>query len=501
MRVALSLLLASLLGACSSTSDDSSERTKELPSRPNILFIFTDDHASHAISAYGSVINETPNIDRIANEGVVFENAFCTNSICAPSRAVILTGKHSHLNGVLTNAERFDGSQATAPKLLREAGYQTAIVGKWHLKSDPTGFDHWEVLRGQGPYWNPPLKSADGVTKHIGYTTDVLTDRTLAWLEEGRDESKPFFLMFQHKAPHRNWQPGPDHFNTYDDVTIPEPSNLFDDYEGRASGAKQQAMTVGGHLSKHDLKFVPPGNLTDEQLALWHAAYDAKHAAFEAAQLEGKDLVRWQYQRYIKDYLRCVASVDDNIGRVLDWLEENGLEEETLVIYSSDQGFYLGDHGWYDKRWMYEESLRMPLVMRWPGVIEPGTRDTHLVQNLDYAETFLDVAGATIPSDMQGASLLPLMLGGVDKPWRSSIYYHYWEFPGAHDVARHYGVRTERYKLIYYYQLDEWELFDLQEDPKEMKSLYSSPAHASIVERLKWELERLQRTYEDAPPE
>ena len=465
--------------------------------RPNILFVFTDDHASHAISAYGSKINRTPNIDRIAREGVLFRNCFCTNSICAPSRAVIQTGKHSHLNGVPTNREEFDGSQQTFPKLLQAAGYQTAVIGKWHLKSDPAGFDHWQVLIGQGPYYNPPIKSAAGTTRYTGYTTDILTDLTLDWLREGRDESEPFLLMFQHKAPHRNWAPGPAHLNTYDGVEIPEPATLFDDWAGRTSATGTQEMTVAQHLNEQDLKLVPPRNLTPEQLATWDAAYGPKNAAFREANLSGAELVRWKYQRYIKDYLRSIASVDDNLGRVLDYLDESGLAENTVVIYSSDQGFYLGDHGWFDKRWMYEESLRMPLIVKWPGVTEPGTENTDLVQNLDFAPTFLEMAGVAVPDDMQGQSLVPLLAGEKPDSWRDSIYYHYLEFPGPHAVQKHYGVRTQRYKLIHYYEIDEWELFDLREDPAELRSIYADPEHAATRTELERELRRLQRQYGD----
>ena len=469
--------------------------------RPNIIFIFTDDHASHAISAYGSKINTTPNMDRLAREGMLFRNVFCTNSICGPSRAVILTGKHSHLNGFRTNGNRFDGSQQTFPKLLRRAGYQTAMIGKWHLKSDPTGFDFWKVLVGQGPYYNPPLKTPSGTKRYTGYTTEILTDVALDWLKNKRDKKKPFMLMYQHKAPHREWAPGPKYLTMYDNVSIPEPDTLFDDYANRTSAAKTQTMTVARHLNDRDLKFVPPRNLTPEQLEAWNAAYGPKNAAFKEANLQGKELVRWKYQRYIKDYLRCIAAVDDNIGRVLEYLDGSGLAKNTVVIYSSDQGFYLGDHGWFDKRWMYEESLRMPFIVRWPGVVKPGSVDNHLVQNLDFAETFLDIAGVEPPADMQGRSLVPLLKGEPPQNWRKSIYYHYYEFPGAHSVRRHYGVRTEHHKLIYYYGIEEWELFDLDKDPDELKSVYDVSAYAEVVTELRTELKRLQKHYKDTDPE
>ena len=384
------------------------ERTAE---PPNIIFIFSDDHASHAIGAYGSSINQTPNIDRLASEGLIFRNAFVTNSICAPSRAVILTGKHSHLNGVLTNRERFDSAQVTFPKLLQSAGYQTAMIGKWHLKSAPTGFDYWEVLPGQGTYYNPDFRTPDGIVPHTGYVTDIITDKVLEWLEHGRDDARPFMLMYQHKAPHRRWEPGPDHLTLYDNVTMPEPETLFDDYASRSGAARTQEMTISQHLFDLDLKLVPPPQLNEQQLAKWEAAYNPKNAAMRESAPSGDDRTRWNYQRYIKDYLRTIASIDDNLGRFLAFLDESGLADNTVVIYSSDQGFYLGDHGWYDKRWMYEESLRMPLIVRWPGVVEAGPENADLVQNLDFAQTFLEIAGVEAPADMQGRSLAPLFRG------------------------------------------------------------------------------------------
>ncbi|QDU95623.1 sulfatase family protein [Lignipirellula cremea] len=464
--------------------------------RPNILFIMADDHGYQAIGAYGSVVNETPNIDRIATEGMRFDRCFVTNSICGPSRAVILTGKYSHQNGFRTNGDRFDGSQQTVAKLLQKAGYQTAVVGKWHLGTDPTGFDDWHILQGQGPYYNPAMKTPEGVVKHTGYTTEIITDEALKWLQEKRDASKPFFLLYQHKAPHRNWQPGPKQLNMYDEVTIPEPQTLYDDYEGRGTPAKTQAMTVANHLSPHDLKLAPQRGFTPEQQAAWDAAYGPKNAAFQKAELSGKELIQWKFQRYAKDYLRCVASVDENVGRVLDYLDESGLAKNTIVFYTSDQGWYLGEHGWYDKRWMYEESFRTPLLVRWPGHTKPGSVDNHLVMNLDFPETFLAVAGVEIPADMQGVSIVPLLEGKAPADWRTSLYYHYYEFPGAHSVQKHEGVRTDRYKLIHFYEVNEWEFFDLQEDPNELKSVYADPAYAEEVQKAKVELERLRKRYE-----
>ena len=465
------------------------------------MLVYSDDHASHAIGAYGSRIGATPHLDRLAAGGMRFENSTVGNSICAPARATVLTGKHSHANGVIDNGAVFDGAQQTFPKLLRAAGYQTALIGKWHLKSDPTGFDHWEVLLGQGPYYNPRMKSPAGTRRHEGYTTDVIADLALEWLDGERDAERPFLLMVQNKAPHREWAPGPEHLTLYDDVEMPEPATLFDDGAGRSSAARNQEMTLERHFYPLDLKFVPPNGLTPEQLERWNAAYGPKNEAFETAGLEGDAVVRWRYQRYVKDYMRCIASVDDNVGRLLAALEEAGLAENTVVVYSSDQGFFLGDHGWYDKRWMYEESLRTPLIVRWPGAVAAGSVDRHLVQNIDLAPTFLELAGVPVPGDMHGESLVPLLRGEDPPDWRRSIYYHYYEFPGVHAVQRHYGVRTERYKLIRYYEIDEWELFDLAEDPDELTSVHDDPARADVRAELEAELARLQAQYGDTEPE
>ncbi len=468
--------------------------------RPNILFIFSDDHAYQAMSCYGSKVNQTPNLDRIAKDGMLFRTCLVTNSICGPSRAVIQTGKYSHKNGFLMNGNRFDGSQQTFPKLLRKAGYQTAVVGKWHLESAPQGYDYSEILVGQGPYYNPPMIRNGERMKHTGYTTEIITDLALEWLKTGRDASKPFMLMYQHKAPHREWQPGPGYFDKYEDEQIPEPETLFDDYEGRGTAAKQQDMTIAKTLTDLDLKFTPPGNLNPEQLAMWKAAYEPRNEAFRQLNLQGDDLTRWKYQRYMKDYLRCIAAVDDNVGRVLDYLDESGLAQNTVVIYSSDQGFYLGEHGWFDKRWMYEESYRTPLLVRWPGVVKAGSENSDLVSNVDFAETFLDIAGVEVPSDMQGRSLVPLLKGETPPDWRKSHYYHYYEFLNdrktPHMVRRHCGVRTERYKLIHFYNLGEWELYDLETDPQEMRSVYEDPEYAEVVKEMTAELSRLQQELE-----
>ena len=362
-----SLILVSSVSLLSRQSLAKDQKKK----RPNIVFIFSDDHASHALSCYGSKINQTPHLDRIANEGMIFANCFCTNSLCGPSRAVILTGKHSHINGFKQNGNRFNAAQQTFPKLLQTAGYQTAIVGKWHLGTEPTGFNYWQILRGQGTYYNPNMKEIDNPkgVKHVGYTTDIITDVALDFLKNKRDRDKPFMLMYQNKAPHRNWQPGPKYLDMYDGVTIPEPDNLFDNYEGRGTAAKQQDMMIKKTLTPFDLKFRPPRNLKPDQLKVWNAAYNPKNKAFREANLKGKALIRWKYQRYIKDYLRCIASVDDNVGRFLKYLDDSGLAKNTVVIYCSDQGFFLGDHGWFDKRFMYEEAYRMPFMVRWPGKV------------------------------------------------------------------------------------------------------------------------------------
>lgn len=481
---------------------------KTAAKRPNILFIMSDDHAYQALSCYGSNRNQTPNLDRIAAEGMRFDRCFVTNSICGPSRAVILTGKYSHLNGFRQNGNKFDPTQQTVAKLLQKSGYQTAVIGKWHLGTTPTGFDYWHVLQGQGPYYNPWMHTTDGEVHHIGYTTDIITDQALGWLKKRRDESKPFFLMYQHKAPHRSWQPSPELMTKYDDVDIPEPDTLFDDYEGRNAPAREQEMMVAKHLSPFDLKFIIPEHLTDEQKAAFIKAYRAKNDAFRAANLTGKDKTRWQYQRYVKDYLRCIDSVDKNVGRVLDYLDESGLADNTIVIYTSDQGWYLGEHGWYDKRWMYEESFRTPLMVRWPGKIKPGTFTDTMAMNLDFAETFLEVAGAEIPDDMQGESLVPVLQGKTPADWRKSVYYRYYEYPSVHMVRQHHGVRTERYKLIRFKDRDNkvqdgaeaWELFDLKKDPQELKSVYGDPAYAQIAADLKKELTRLRAQYKDVEP-
>jgi arylsulfatase A-like enzyme len=463
--------------------------------RPNILFILSDDHATAAVGCYGSRINQTPNLDRLAREGMLFRHCLCTNALCGPSRAVVLTGKYSHKNGFLKNGDRFDGSQTTMPKLLKAAGYQTAVIGKWHLESDPTGFDHYQVLIGQGPYYNPVMIENGARVRREGYTTDVITDLALDFLKK-RDAGKPFLLMYQHKAPHREWQPAPRHMDLFEEQQIAEPENLFDDYRGRTGAAQQQEMTIARHLTDLDLKLAPPNNLLPDQLAAWKRAFEP-HAQFLArARLTQEGMTRWKYQRYIKDYLRCVTAIDESVGRVLDYLDEADLARNTVVIYTSDQGFFLGEHGWYDKRFMYEEALHMPLLVRWPGKVRAASVSSDLVSNVDFAQTLLEIAQVAPPEGVQGQSLVPLLLGQRPKNWRSSFYYHYYEYPAVHMVRRHYGVRTARHKLIHFYGLNEWELYDLQKDPREMHSVYDDPAYEPVRRELKAELERLRATLE-----
>jgi arylsulfatase A-like enzyme len=481
--------------------------------RPNIVFIFTDDHACQSIGAYGSKINRTPNIDRIANEGAVFLNSFCANSICGPSRACVLTGKHSHKNGFYSNGRGpFDGSQFTFPKVLQRSGYQTALVGKWHLNSDPTGFDHWEILPGQGAYYNPQFIGKNGRRQIEGYCTTITTDLALDWLKQ-RDEEKPFLLMCQHKAPHRTWAPELKHLQRYEDTDIPEPATLFDAWDNRSETLAGNAMSIDKHFYyDYDLKVHLPvpfatareqrlkdneyRRMTPAQRMVWDAAYLPRNEAFLAKPPKGKDLIRWKYQRYIKNYLRCIDSVDENVGRVLGYLDENGLSENTIVIYSSDQGFYLGEHGWYDKRWMFEESLKMPFLIRWPGHVKPGTRSEELIQNIDYAPTFLEVAGQNVPSEVQGTSLVPLLEKPETAKWRESVYYHYYEHGGEHQVPRHEGVRNDRYKLINFYSNDGFDLYDLKHDPAEMVDVSGLPAYSEILASMKEELARLRKQYD-----
>lgn len=477
------------------------------PKQPNVLFIFSDDHAYQAISAYGEErkLLATPNLDRLGREGVRFDRCLVNNSICGPSRAAILTGKYSHANGFYNNSNsRFDGSQTTFPKLLRAAGYQTAIIGKWHLVTDPTGFDHWQILPGQGDYYNPVMIRNGERVKHTGYVTDLTTDFALDWLKQ-RDKTKPFLMMCQHKAPHREWAPNLKHLGHDQDRKYPEPPTLFDDYAGRGRAERDQDMTIAKTMTPKDLKLTPPPQLNPEQRKVWDAYYEPRNEAFRQAAPTGKDLVRWKYNRYLHDYLGCIKSVDESVGRLLKFLEDEGLADNTIVVYSSDQGFYLGEHGWFDKRWIFEESLRTPLLIRWPGVIQPGGVNKDIVANIDFGPTFLEAAGLPVPAEMHGRSMVPILRGQTPADWRKSFYYHYYEYPGPHDVAKHYGLITDRYKLVHFYepQFNYWELFDLKTDPQEMTSLYGQPAVADLQKQLHADLARLRTELkvpaEDAP--
>lgn len=457
-----------------------------------------DDHAAHAISAYGSRINRTPNIDRLAREGLRLINCFAVNSICTPSRAAILTGKYSHKNGVPV-FNRFDGSQPTLAQYLQQGGYHTGMVGKWHLFSDPTGFDYWNILPGQGRYVDPEFIEL-GVRKTVkGYVTDIIADISIEFLEK-RPKDKPFFLMCHHKAPHREWAPDARHAKMFEDVTIPEPATLDDDHADRSDAAREATMTIDRHLTRFDLKVAPPAGLKGRELQAWQSGVDTEMDVIvkgEAKKLSGDALKKWKYQKYMRDYLACVASVDDNVGRLLDYLEERGLTKDTLVIYTSDQGFFLGDHNWFDKRFMNEESIRMPFLVRYPGRIKPGTVEEAMVLNVDFAPTLLQATGLPVPADMQGRSFLPLLRGERPKEWRTSFYYRYYDYPGAHRVQPHYGVRTTGHKLIYFNRIDQWELYDLRKDPAEMHNVVADSNYAPVVQELKAQLGRLRTELDD----
>jgi len=480
--------------------------------RPNILFIMSDDHAYQAIGAYPGrlqPLNPTPQIDRIARAGMRFDRCLVTNSICGPSRAVLLTGKYSHLNGFMQNNGRdFNGSQQTFPKILQQAGYQTAIIGKWHLGSKPTGFNHWEILNDQGEYYNPDFISTAGKHREKGYVTDLITEKALDWLRQESRTGRPFMLMVHHKAPHREWEPALKYLRTWDKTEFPEPPTLFDDYSGRGIAAHEQKMTVRDDMKMDaDLKLWDKknadyartrGRMDSSQGAAWDLYYDSLKKDFKKQQLQGEALLRWKYQHYLHDYLACIKSVDESVGRLLDYLRETGLDKNTIVIYTSDQGFYLGEHGWFDKRFMYEESYRTPLLVQWPGTTAAGSVNKDLVSNLDLAETILDATGTKIPSDMQGQSLVPILKGKTPADWRKEHYYHYYEYPGVHSVKRHYGIRTERYILIHFYRdIDEWELYDLMKDPLELNNVYNDPAYAKTREVLKTKLTELRKKYKD----
>lgn len=477
---------------------------KQAAERPNIIYIMSDDHSFQTVSAYGGNLAKlapTPNIDRIAAEGIRFDRCFVTNSISGPCRATVLTGKYSHLNGFLDNMSSFDSSQVTFPKILQEAGYQTAMIGKWHLVSDPTGFDYWNILPGQGAYYNPIFIDSSGQYKEAGYTTEIITEKTLQWLKNAKESGKPFMVMMHHKAPHRAWDPGPNELGMYDNVQFPEPETLFDDYANRGAGERNQRMTIARDMTiERDLKLtsLPRRGLDSLQLIKWNEVYGPVLKQFNDLNPQGDELTRFKYQRYMKDYLSCISAVDKSVGIILDYLKESGLDKNTIVIYTSDQGFYMGEHGWFDKRWMFEESLRTPLLIKWPGVIKPGSLNNDIISNLDFAETFIDIAGAAIPEEMQGRSLLSILKGKTPEDWRKAHYYHYYEHPGEHAVPRHYGITTDRYKLMHlYYDIDEWELFDLQNDPEEMKNVYNDPEYSIVRESLHKQLDDLRIKYQD----
>jgi arylsulfatase A-like enzyme len=491
------------------------ETTKntEANTRPNIVFIMSDDHGYQAVSAYGHGLNHTPNIDRIATEGVIFNKGFVTNSICAPSRAVMLTGKHSHKNGKVDNIQPFNWDQDNFAKTLQRSGYETALIGKIHLNGLPQGFDYSNVLPGQGHYYNPEFIENGERKTYQGYVTTITTDLALNWLKHKRSKDKPFLLLYHQKAPHRTWMPEPRHFDKFEDITFEPPANFFDTYEGRPAASAHE-MGIYEHMDVvYDLKMLDKegalqtryrnafqnqyNRMDSVQRSAWDAYYDPIITSFKESNPEGKDLALWKYNRYMQDYLRTIQSVDDGVGKVLDYLDETGLSDNTIVVYTSDQGFYLGEHGWFDKRFMYEESFRTPIVMKYPKEIQAGTVQNALVQNLDFAPTFLDYAGVEIPKDIQGESFRSLV-GGKNDIWRDAIYYTYYEFPGEHHVKRHYGVRTDRYKLIhFYYDLDYWELYDLEKDPSEMNNVYEDPSYAEVRSMMHSKLEEVRILYED----
>lgn len=521
MKLNRILFLSFLMASACSYILSSQEKQK----RPNIILMVSDDHAYQAISAYGHGLNETPNIDRLANEGSIFTRATVTNSICAPSRAVILTGKHSFINGKVDNVQPFDWNQESFPKLMQKAGYSTAIIGKIHLHGLPQGFDYSMVLPGQGHYYNPDFIVNGKRKRFEGYVTDITTKYAMKWLKEKRDKEEPFLLIYNQKAPHRNWKPAPEYLNLYDEVNFTPPANFFDSetgYSGRGTASRAQEMEISTHAQwGRDFKFLtnPEGKKTnlDQELkrfnpmqrSQWEAAYNPKNkmfiekyftnkASFSDEKIWEREIALWKYNRYIKDYLRTVKSVDDGVGELLDYLEKNNLDDNTIVIYTSDQGFFLGEHGWFDKRFMYEQSLRTPLLIRYPKEIQPGTEIEELVQNLDFAPTLLDYAGINVPKDMQGESFRKLV-SGKSSEWREAAYYTYYEYPSVHMVKRHYGIVTKRYKLIhFYYDIDEWEMYDLKKDPGEMRNIYNDPLYAAVKKELHLELEKLREQYGDS---
>jgi len=524
MKKICAILFLIFLSACSDKDE-----------RPNILFIMSDDHAYQAISAYDDRLIQTPNIDRIADEGILFTNACVTNSICAPSRAVILTGKHSHLNGKIDNHAKFDTTQVTFPQLFQKAGYQTAMYGKLHFGNNPKGVDDFWILPGQGDYINPKFLGKEKDTLITGYVSDVITDLTLNWFKTKRDKSKPFMMMYLHKAPHRAWWPSPEKFAEFYEKTFPEPETLFDDYSNRGTAAKTAEMNLLTHMQyMHDSKvrpsvieemgkvepeivyikgdgslmrptargfYGPFGRANEEQKKKYDVTLDKISADFKEnwPTMNDTQKMKWKFQRYMQDYLATISSVDDNVGRVLDYLEQTGLDDNTIVVYTSDQGFYLGEHGWFDKRFIYDESFKTPLMIKWPNKIKPGITNDEMVQNLDFAQTFLEAAMIDVPDDMQGESLMPLLKGENDKWTREEVYYHYYEYPSVHMAKRHYGIVTKEFKLVrFYYDVDEWELYDRLNDPNEMNNVYDDPAYSEVVKDLTERLKNLRVKYKDS---
>ena len=524
MKKILIITLIILLNSC--TNQDK---------RPNILFIMSDDHAYQAVSAYSDKLINTPNIDRIADEGILFTNACVTNSICAPSRATILTGKFSHLNGKIDNHAKFDTTQVTFPQLFKKAGYQTAMFGKLHFGNNPKGVDDFLILPGQGHYINPKFLGKKSDTVITGYVTDIITDLTLDWFKNKRDEEKPFMMMYLHKAPHRAWWPSPEKFAEFYEKRFPEPETLFDDYSNRGTAAKTAEMNLLTHMQyMHDSKvrpsvikemgqvnpeivyvrgdgtlmrptargfYGPFGRANKDQKKKYNVTLDKISDDFKEnwPKMNDKEKMKWKFQRYMQDYLATISSVDDNVGRVLDYLDESGLDKNTIVVYTSDQGFYLGEHGWFDKRFIYNESFKTPLLIRWPNKIQAGITNDEMVQNLDFAQTFLEAAMIDAPEDMQGESLIPLLTGNNEKWTREEVYYHYYEYPSVHMVKRHYGIVNKEYKLVrFYYDVDEWELYDRLNDPNEVNNVYDNPEYADVVEDLKIRLADLRLKYKDS---
>lgn len=504
MYKSLLLALIFLLTGC----HKSSEQDDSVAERPNIIYIMSDDHAAHAISAYGGIYDEyfqTPNIDRLANEGMLFNNVFVTNAICGPSRAAILTGKYSHENGYYKNESggKFNPDQWTFPQAMNENGYQTALTGKWHLGTEPVGFDYFKYHDNpgqQGFYYNPIYNENGKQVQEEGYATNLTTDFALNWLDSAKNEEEPFMLMLQYKAPHRNWFPDEKYIDLFEGMELPYPDTFNDDYSTREQTAGDTDMTMD-FFNRKDMKLTPPEGLTEQELKDWYA-YGNKRGFGEgwlpSDTMTVEEARRWKYQRYIKDYLACVKSVDDNIGRVLDYLDKNGLAENTVVIYTSDQGFYLGDHGFFDKRFMYEPSLKMPFLVRYPAEIEAGEVNNDIITNIDFAPTILDIAGVGVNEDVQGKSFKQNMFDETPDDWQEAMYYHYYEFPFWHHVQPHYGIRTDRYKLIhFYYNIDVWELYDLENDPNELNNLAKNEDYQDVLENLKEQLKALQKEYGD----